>query len=430
LLHAARGTARDVAIEVLPTFFPREAMLGQRSHGYAPAMAIMSMRCLVPVWSLLAAVDVHAGVQAEPPPPANPPVQLRTLWQFAPDRGAIDSIAARAGFVFVALDGGTLVALHADDGSEVWRRQVGKGWVAGIASVANGKLDAIVVPIGKQLALLDRRTGAPHWVLDMPAALHEPVVVGDVIVAGGDDGNLYGRKLATGEPLWATDYLADAPADPPGFSGQRARYGDQKARPGPATVDGDLVALSVFDQCRALLVEARTGKRSFSLPTQGWMFMRPAFAGRFLIVGSQDCHIRAFDKTTGTEAWSHRTKNRVEAAAVVRNGRVYQGSCDGNLYCLDLERGTLLWEQDVSEAGKRKAPIYEPVTIMGDLVLLPVLTGEIVALDRDSGRIRGRYRPEADSEIDGSAWDGGLTIVKTRPTLEGKGKAAVFAVGR
>jgi outer membrane protein assembly factor BamB len=393
-------------------------------------MRTISMRCRAPSWLLLSVLGVHAEAQTEAPPPAPPQLQLRTLWQFAADGQSIDHVAARAGFVFVALSGGTLVALRSDDGSEVWRRQLGKGSVAGVASVANGQLDAIVVPIGKQLALLDRRTGQPHWVRDMPAALHEPVVVGDVIVAGGDDGNLYGRKLATGEPMWATDYLADAPADPPGFSGRSARYGDQKARPGAATVDGDLVALSVFDQCRALLVDARTGKRSFSLPTQGWMFMRPTFAGRFLIVGSQDGHIRAFDKTTGAEAWSHRTKSRVEAAAVVRDGRVYQGSCDGSLYCLDLERGTVLWQQDVSEAGKRTAPIYEPVTIMGDVLLLPVLTGDIVALDRESGGIRGRYRPEADAEIDGSAWDGGLTIVKTRPTLDGKGQAAVFAVGR
>jgi outer membrane protein assembly factor BamB len=357
-------------------------------------------------------------------------VRLRTLWQFEAAGESIEDLAANAGFVIVAFGQGNLVALRADDGSEVWRRRVGKETIRGIAFASEPKADAIVLTAGRTLAALDRLTGEPRWIEDVPQPLAATAIVGNVVVAGGDDGKIHGHDLATGDELWATDYMADAPADPHGFDGKSARYGEQVARPGPAASDGETVFFSVFDQCRALAVTASTGARTAAFPTRGWMYMKPTLSGRFVLVGSQDCRFVCFDKTTGTEVWSHKTGARVEAACTVRDDRVFWGSCDGNVYCLGLERGNVIWKQPVAADPDRRAPIYEAPAVAGKIVLLPALSGEVVALDRDTGRVLGRHRPSADAEIDGSAWAGSLLFVQTRKTIDDKGQEAVFAIGR
>ncbi|HEX6812315.1 MAG TPA: PQQ-binding-like beta-propeller repeat protein [Planctomycetota bacterium] len=370
---------------------------------------------------------VLVAQSAEPPKE----VRLRTLWKFeAPAGQQVEHLVAHAGFVMVAFGQGSVAALRADDGSEVWRRKVGKQTVHGLVIAGEPKSVAIVLTVGKALGVLDLRSGEPRWIREMPHELAAPAIVGDLVVAGGADGNVHGRSLATGDAVWTTDYMKDAPADPPGFDGKVARYGDQVARPGPASSDGELVFFSVFDQCRALAVDARSGARKAAFPTRGWMFMKPVLSGDFVLVGSQDRHFRCFDKTNGKQVWSHETGWRVEAACAVRDERVYWGSCDGHVYCLGLAKGDLVWKQPIGSDQERGVPIYEPPVVTGKILLLPALSGEVIALDRETGRVLGRHRPAADSEIDGSAWDGSLLFVQTRRTLGQKGEEAVFAIGR
>lgn len=373
---------------------------------------------------VLLAIGLLPAVAQDPPRP----VALRTLWKFT--EAPIDHVAAHAGIVYVGFGGGSLVALRADDGSEVWRRKLGTEGVVGVARVGEEKVEAILVNHGKGLALLDRLTGEPKWNREMPEALAEPVAVGKICVAGGGDGRIHARSLENGDPVWDLDYLKDAPPDPPGFAGDRARYGNLKARPGPAASDGTLVVIPVFDQCRAIAVDAATGKRTSTFPARGWMYMRPTFAGRFVLVAGQDGLMRCFDKETGAEVWTHATKARVEAACSVRDDRVYWGSCDGRLYCLGLERGELLWAQPLGEDPEAGLPIYERPAIAGNILMQPLLTGEVLAIDRGTGKVLGRHRPDPDAEIEGAAWAGALLFVETRRSIQGKGEEALFAVGR
>lgn len=363
-------------------------------------------------------------------PEAKNAARLHTLWKFAEPGQEIAHVAAHAGLVIVTFGKGGIAALRADDGSELWRGRVGKGTIRGIAFAGEPKVDAVVLTADKHLGVLDRLTGESRWVLELPQTLAAPVVVGKVIVAGGDDGKVHGRSLANGDELFATDYLADAPADPPGFDGKQARYGEQVARPGPAVSDGESVFFSVFDQCRALAVDANSGARKAAFPTRGWMFMQPTLSGRLVLVGSQDGRFHCFDKADGSAIWSHQTGARVEAACTVRDDRVFWGSCDGRVYCLGLERGDLVWQQSIGSEGDRAVPIYEPPVVAGQTVMLAAMSGEVVALDRGTGQVLGRHRPSPGAEIDGSAWDGSLLFVQTRKTVAGKGEEAVFAIGR
>src|SRR5262245_38996283 len=258
---------------------PRSKTMSSRSARLLAGLPVLSLCCTL-------------AAQTEEP---KDEARLRTLWKFAPGE-AIDHVAARAGFVIVSFGNGSVAALHADDGSEVWRRRVGTDAIRGIALAGEPKADSIVLTAGKTICLHDLLRGEPRWSREMPQPLAEPAIAGRVVVAGGDDGSAHGLSLATGDVLWATDYMKDAPADPPGFDGKQARYGEQVARPGPAASDGALVFFSVFDQCRALAVEASSGARKAAFATRGWMYMKPVLSGNFVLVGSQDGRFRCFDK--------------------------------------------------------------------------------------------------------------------------------------
>ncbi len=88
----------------------------------------------------------------------------------------------------------------------------------------------------------------------------------------------------------------------------------------------------------------------------------PVVAGRTMFVGSSRRDgLSAFDTRTGAERWTFLAGGPVRFAPTVWEGRVYFASDDGHLYCLDAEKGALLWKF-------RGGPSARPVLGNGRLV--------------------------------------------------------------
>ena len=79
----------------------------------------------------------------------------------------------------------------------------------------------------------------------------------------------------------------------------------------------------------------------------------PVAVGNTLIVGSMvSDSITAYDTRSGEERWRFYTNGPVRFAPVVHEGRVYAGSDDGYLRCLDLKTGELLWSFQAAPADR------------------------------------------------------------------------------
>jgi outer membrane protein assembly factor BamB len=71
----------------------------------------------------------------------------------------------------------------------------------------------------------------------------------------------------------------------------------------------------------------------------------PVVAGNSLFIGSSiSARMTALDTQTGRERWRFYTDGPVRLPAVVEDGRVFFVSDDGYLYCVDAEKGSLLWK--------------------------------------------------------------------------------------
>ena len=84
--------------------------------------------------------------------------------------------------------------------------------------------------------------------------------------------------------------------------------------------------------------------------TTGWrVFSPPAVAGGRVYVGSWDCNVYCLDADTGSKIWNYTTGAIVDSSPAVVDGRVYVGSYDYNVYCLDTDTGSKVWNYTAGE---------------------------------------------------------------------------------
>jgi len=77
---------------------------------------------------------------------------------------------------------------------------------------------------------------------------------------------------------------------------------------------------------------------------------------------------------------------------------MFIGSCAGNFYAINKTTGQLLWSYDIRKDGKQQSFHGDPL-VTGDLILIgtdrscdPEGVGHVYAFERDSGKVRWKYR--------------------------------------
>ncbi len=126
----------------------------------------------------------------------------------------------------------------------------------------------------------------------------------------------------------------------------------------------------------------------------------PVAAGGLLFVPSMVTDsVTAYDTATGEERWRFYTDGPVRLAPVVYGGRVYFGSDDGYLYCVDAAEGRLAWrfrggpsdrkvlgnERLISTWPVRGGPVLHRGTIYFTAGIWPFMGIFVHAVDAETG---------------------------------------------
>jgi outer membrane protein assembly factor BamB len=210
-----------------------------------------------------------------------------------------------------------------------------------------------------------------------------PVVSGGRVYCGNDDGKLYCVDAASGKPLWTFPTGSEVESTP--------------------AVVGGLVVFGSFDG-QVYALDAATGTRRWSFATgprlagfegvsdvqRGVDSSVALVAGRDYF-GAWDGKMYCLEPEKGKLVWSSQTKGPFHfGSPAVAEGRVYLGTADGLLHCWDAGTGKILWEKQLTD--KHIDHMMSAPAVQGGVVYVGSgYAGPLYALDAATGAERWRY---------------------------------------
>lgn len=293
---------------------------------------------------------------------------LRAAWRLTESSAYGQSVALGDGKAVIARSGGTVVAIDAADGAELWRARL-SGGTGGTPTVAGGTV--YLRQMGQAMVgicALDLADGSIQWSRELPHhKLGRPTVAdGTVVVpASGDRGRgtgiVYAMSAAAGRSAWARDLgTLVVPIS--------AAVGDGTAYVAPST------GVVAYD------LESGRSQWRFEPDNPAGRFWWPMVAGETLIVfqfGADSDGVTALDRHDGSVRWQARVDG-VGTLPVVGNGDVYVGLSGRGLQVLDREDGTERWLSDVGN------PV-QAMTASTDAVYVADENGTVHALSPEDG---------------------------------------------
>jgi outer membrane protein assembly factor BamB len=159
---------------------------------------------------------------------------------------------------------------------------------------------------------------------------------------GSYDGNYYCLDAESGALKWK--YTAEWEArDTPCISDGKVYTGDS---------DGNFYCLDAYTGAVIWKTPTEKGLITGEFPPgETWNARSsPQVVDGKVYVGSTDFNIYCMDAATGTPIWKYPTENSIISSPAVANGKVYIGSDDGLFYCVDAATGELVWSSDWSKS--------------------------------------------------------------------------------
>ncbi len=148
------------------------------------------------------------------------------------------------------------------------------------------------------------------------------------------------------------------------------------------------IEVGIYPMFRANL--NRTGISSNKVPRSAeviWKFetenqveSSPIFFNNKIYFGSDDYFIYCLDSKFGTEQWRYETANQVRSTPVIANNKLYIGSQDFHLYCLNAISGEFIWKYRTS-GGIDSSPL-----IVDDHIFFGSYDGNLYALNASDGK--------------------------------------------
>jgi len=331
-----------------------------------------------------------------------------TLWTFNPhtENGYFCAGSAVAyGMVYELNMDGHLYALDVNTGNVVWKyKGPGPLMFPGNPTVADGKIYATTGQTASyanytsesEFACLDAYTGQPLWKLPIEAfAPRESVAVAY--------GNLY---LIPGYVTTMVD----------------SESGEEYSTDNQVWAIGT-TSWPMWRHDPAHSAIGQSGPENLTLrwnfTTNGAVTSSPSIVEGRVYVGSQDKNIYCLDARSGSLIWKFNTSDRIESSPAVVDGKVYVGPDDGNVYCLDAYNGSLIWEKYAGgyiPANFASAVILRSSpTVVGGRVYVGSLDTNVYCLDADNGNVDWTYKTEGYITSSPAVVDGAVYIISQEP---------------
>ncbi|WGM89993.1 MAG: PQQ-binding-like beta-propeller repeat protein [Candidatus Bathyarchaeota archaeon] len=319
----------------------------------------------------------------------------------------------------------TFYCFDAETGQILWKYNPGSHlgyWISGSAVAYD-----IVYELNKDgnLYALDVNTGQLVWKYEGPGYLFWP---GWPVVADGKVYATTGQRASydpytleysksefvcldafTGEVIWEMDIETHCPRDSIAVA-----YGNLYIIPGfikEMTMDqyetynqvwaigGTSESWSMWRNDSENTGASELGPSELNLrwsfETNGGVGSTPVIADDRVYFGSQDKNVYCVDANDGRFYWSFATEARIKSSLAVSNGKVYVGPDDGYVYCLDAISGRLIWKTYaggfVEAAFKAVTGIRSSPIVLGNRVYVGSLDANLYCFNADNGDVVWAY---------------------------------------
>ncbi len=328
------------------------------------------------------------------------------------------------GVIYVGDAQGTLYAIKLTDGSILWQFAAG----AQIFEAPAKRGRTIYFTASNGLTALSEAGGRLLWRCRRVANATEssPLILNDRIIVADSSGNVSAVDF-DGQLIWQHDILADEPPSPAGFEAGRARTSG--ARPRTAASDGTSIFQPIFDQSRIAVIDFKAGRRRWSFQANGWIWGEPTVTEDRVFFGSQDKNVYCLDKRRKTLLWTFATKARIEAGVAFRDGSIFLGSCDGRFYRVNAQTGKEVWSYQTPISAGANTAIYCAPLCTERAVYFGSFDGHLYCLNIDNGELKWRIKPVEGAEMTGGPQtDGRRIIVAVRRKSDSQGEDAIVAI--
>jgi outer membrane protein assembly factor BamB len=274
--------------------------------------------------------------------------------------GADDSLVA------VGSTDGEVIALDAKTGAERWRVRVG-GEVLSAPAVSQNIV--AVRTVDGRLRGLSATDGREAWLHEEQVprlslrGTSRPVISGDLVICGFDNGKVVAVNLADGALVWET------PVTPPRGRTELERMVDIDSA---VVVSGNDVFTAGF-QGRVAMLARDTGQIWWSREASSHRGVGADDNAVYL--SSSEGEVVALRRTTGVELWRQNARARrgLSAPAAAENGAVV-GDFQGFVHVLDPASGAL-----AARTPSLDARISQPALVTGGLAIVITDRGRIAA---------------------------------------------------
>ena len=294
----------------------------------------------------------------------------QSLWTAKTDLDLSGGPASGEGLVVAGSISGEVLALDAASGAARWRIAVG-GEVLSAPAIGAGLV--IVRTVDGRLRALRVADGSEAWSYEQPVPKltlrgnGPPVISGDMVLAGFDNGKVVALALSSGDLLWS------ATVAPSRGRTEIERLADIDSA--VRVVDKDVYVVGF--QGRVAMLSLESGQIWWGQDMSSYRGL--ATGAENLYVTTSDSTIVALRRRDGTEVWRQsQFLHRALTAPAVQGDTVVVADFDGYLHWLDAATGEVL--------GRAKPG-------GGRISNAPVSAGELLLVQGDSGEVQAYRAP-------------------------------------
>jgi outer membrane protein assembly factor BamB len=260
------------------------------------------------------------------------------------------------GLLALGSSDGDLLLLSATDGREIWREDVGSE-VLSVPAIGAGLV--VLQTVDGRLLALSVADGTRQWVIEQSVprlslrGTASPVIAGDRVVTGFDNGRVGAYTLMEGEAIW------EITLSPPSGRTEIERLVDINTQ--PLVVGGDVYVVAFQGRLASLALES--GQLLWARDLSSYAGMNADLTN--LYITDQSSEVIALSRRSGTPNWVNDSMRLRELTAPVPFGNaVVVGDLEGYAHWLNPDTGDLMARERVGSAAVRGFVVVSDVLVV------------------------------------------------------------------